>query len=109
VALHFHRSAGRAGYGVLVGSYWQELARGWAGSTALMHLSFFSRGTLLLAGGLAAGFVSLRIRTTIIETLREVRERERVIDLFGQHVSPTVVNSSSRSPPARRLSCVKCA
>ena len=41
-----------AGYGLLVGSYWQELARGWAGSAALMHLSFFSRGTLLLAGGL---------------------------------------------------------
>ena len=25
-----------AGYGVLVGSYWQELARGWVGSAALM-------------------------------------------------------------------------
>ena len=74
-----------------------------------MQLSFFSRGMLLLAGGLAAGFVSLRIRTTIIETLREVQERERVIDLFGQHVSPTVVNQSSRSPSARRPSCVKCA
>jgi adenylate cyclase len=99
-----------AGYGVLVGSYWQELARGWAGSIALMHLSFFSRGMLLLAGGLAAGFVSLRIRTTIIETLREVRERERVIDLFGQHVSPTVVNQLLSQPtgqtPELREVCV---
>jgi adenylate cyclase len=81
-----------AGYGALVGSYWQELARGWVGSAALMQLSLFSRGSLLLAGGLAAGFVSLRIRTTIVETLREVQERERVVDLFGQHVSPSVVN-----------------
>ena len=99
-----------AGYGVLVGSYWQELARGWVGSAALMHLSFFSRGMLLLAGGLAAGFVSLRIRTTLIETLREVRERERVIDLFGQHVSPTVVNQLLSQPtgqtPELREVCV---
>jgi adenylate cyclase len=75
-----------------------------------MHLSFFSRGMFLLAGGLAAGFVSLRIRTTIIETLREVRERERVIDLFGQHVSPTVVNQLLSQPtgqtPELREVCV---
>jgi adenylate cyclase len=99
-----------AGYGALVGSYWQELARGWSGSTALMHLSFFSRGMFLLAGGLAAGFVSLRIRTTIIETLREVRGRELVIDLFGQHVSPTVVNQLLSQPtgqtPELREVCV---
>jgi adenylate cyclase len=99
-----------ADYGVLVGSYWQELARGWVGSAALMHLSFFNRLILLLAGGLAAGFVSLRIRTTIIETLREVQERERVIDLFGQHVSPTVVNELLSRPivqtPELREVCV---
>ena len=99
-----------AGYGVLVSSYWQELARGWVGSAALMQLSFFSRGILLLAGGLAAGFVSLRIRTTLIETLREVQERERVIDLFGQHVSPTVVNQLLSQPtgqtPELREVCV---
>ena len=99
-----------AGYGVLVDSYWQELARGWVGSAALMHLSFFNRLILLLAGGLAAGFVSLRIRTTLIETLREVQERERVIDLFGQHVSPTVVNELLSRPivqtPELREVCV---
>ncbi|MEA3207495.1 MAG: hypothetical protein QOE70_552 [Chthoniobacter sp.] len=31
---------------------------------------------------------SRRIRTALIETLREGPERERVVDLFGQHVSP---------------------
>jgi len=75
-----------AGYGALVGAYWPELARAWVGPAALMHLSFFHRGILLAAGGLAAGFVSLRIRATVIATLREVQERERVVDLFGQHV-----------------------
>jgi adenylate cyclase len=99
-----------AGYGALVGSYWQELARAWVGSAALMHLSFFHRGILLVAGGLAAGFVSVRIRTTVIETLREVQERERVVDLFGQHVSPSVVNQILSQPtgqtPELREVCV---
>ncbi len=99
-----------AGYGALVGSYWQELARDWVDSSALMQLSFFSRGSLLLAGALVAGFLSLRIRTTLIETLREVQERERVVDLFGQHVSPSVVNQLLSQPigqtPELREVCV---
>ena len=99
-----------AGYGTLVGAYWQDLARGWVGSSELMQLSFFNRGSLLLAGGLAAGFVSLRIRTTLIETLREAQERERVVDLFGQHVSPSVVNQLLSQPtgqtPQLREVCV---
>ena len=99
-----------AGYGALVAAYWQELARGWVESAALMQLSFFSRGSLLLAGGLIAGFVSLRIRTALIETLREVQERERVVDLFGQHVSPSVVNQllsqPTRETPELREVCV---
>jgi adenylate cyclase len=99
-----------AGYGALVGAYWQELARAWVGSAALMQLSFFHRGVLLVAGGLAAGFVSLRIRATVIETLRELRERERVIDHFGQHVSPSVANQILSQPagqtPELREVCV---
>ncbi len=63
-----------------------------------MHLTFFMRGLLLLVGGLAAGFVSQRIRITLTETLREVQERERVIALFGQHVSPAVVNQLISQP-----------
>jgi adenylate cyclase len=53
----------------------------------------------LLSGGLAAGFVSHRIRTTLIETLGEVQERERVVALFGQHVSPEVVDQLLAWPP----------
>lgn len=99
-----------AGYGALVLSYWSELAQGWVGSAALTQLSFFNRGILLLAGGLAASFVSLRIRATLIETLRQVQERERVVDLFGQHVSPSVVNqllsqSTGQTPELREV-CV---
>lgn len=85
-------------YGALLGFYAKDIEQRWFGSYAVMHLSFFMRGVMLLVGGLAAGFVSQRIRTTLVETLREVQERERVIALFGQHVSPAVVNQLLSQP-----------
>jgi len=88
-----------AGYGVLVVLYAADLERQYVGSAALMHLTFLMRGSFLLSGGLAAGFVSHRIRTTLIETLGEVQERERVVALFGQHVSPEVVDQLLAWPP----------
>jgi adenylate cyclase len=86
------------GYGSLVVSHADELALQYVGSSALLHLSFSMRAGLLFIGGLAAGFVSQRIRTTLIETLGEVQERERVVSLFGQHVSPAVVNQLLSQP-----------
>ena len=86
------------GYGSLFAAYHGELVREWVGSPDIMHLSFLMRGMLLLVGGLAAGFVSHRIRTTLIETLREMQERERVVALFGQHVSPAVVDRLLSQP-----------
>jgi adenylate cyclase len=80
------------GYGTLVGAYTEILAQQWVGSAAIEHLTFVMRSALLFGGGLAAAFVSQRIRTTIVETISEVEERERVVALFGQHVSPVVVD-----------------
>jgi len=79
-------------YGTLVGVYANVLDQQWVGSAAVERLTFVMRSVLLFSGGLAAAFVSQRIRTTIVETFREVQERERVVALFGQHVSPSVVN-----------------
>src|SRR4030095_8828008 len=80
------------GYGTLVGAYTDVLAQQWVGSVAIERLTFLMRGVLLFGGGLAAAFVSQRIRTTVVETFGEVQERERVVALFGQHVSPVVVD-----------------
>lgn len=89
-------------YGLLVAFYEKDLAQQWVGPSEMMHLSFFMRGLLLLVGGLAAGFVSQRIRITLLETLREVQERERVLALFGQHVSPVVVNQLLSQPTGQQ-------
>jgi adenylate cyclase len=97
----FNGALAAIGYGILVSAYWEEIAREWPVSAGFMYFSFFMRGVLLFAGGLAAGFVSRRIRTTLVETLRGVRERERVVALFGQHVSPVVVSQLLAQPAGR--------
>jgi adenylate cyclase len=85
-------------YGLLVLSFQDEIVRQWAGSSEMLILSFFMRCVLLLVGGLAAGYVSLRLRHTIVETLSGVQERAQVLALFGQHVSPSVVNQLLAQP-----------
>ena len=79
------------GYGTLVAVYTESLGHEWIGSAVIEHLSFVMRSVLLFGGGLAAAFVSQRIRTTIVDMIEEMKERERIVALFGEHVSPVVV------------------
>jgi adenylate cyclase len=46
----------------------------------------------LIGGGLLAGVVSLQIRRQFAMVLRTVQDRNRVVSMFGQHVSPAVVD-----------------
>jgi adenylate cyclase len=97
------------GYGAVVVTYTDVLARQWVGSATIERLTFLMRGALLFGGGLAAAFVSQRLRTTIVETIREVQERERVVTLFGQHVSPVVADQRLYQSGANTPSCAPCA
>jgi adenylate cyclase len=47
---------------------------------------------LLVGCGLVAGLISLRIRQQFAAALRSIQERDRVVGVFGQHVSPAVVD-----------------
>src|SRR4029077_1239174 len=49
------------------------------------------RCAILLIGGVLAGWVAVRLRRQLGSTLAAVAARERVTNLFGQHVSPQVV------------------
>ena len=98
MAVRVHGSHGRGRLRQPLRRISRGVGAGVVGSPDIMHLSFLMRGMLLLVGGLAAGFVSHRIRTTLIETLREMQERERVVALFGQHVSPAVVDRLLSQP-----------
>ncbi|HEY2537951.1 MAG TPA: adenylate/guanylate cyclase domain-containing protein, partial [Stellaceae bacterium] len=49
--------------------------------------------------GVVAGLVALRLRGKFRRAVEEAVSRERVTNLFGQHVSPSVVDRLLDSPP----------
>ncbi|MCI0695406.1 adenylate/guanylate cyclase domain-containing protein [candidate division KSB1 bacterium] len=68
------------------------------------------KGLLLLAGGIAAGFVALQIKRRIHHSLRVVNERNRIVNLFGQQVSPAIVDELLKQktdmPSQKKFVCV---
>lgn len=56
--------------------------------TPMYHLS---RATLMLLAGAVAGAIALRLRRKFEDAAEQAAARERVTNLFGQHVSPAVV------------------
>jgi adenylate cyclase len=54
----------------------------------IYHLS---KAALMVAAGVVAGFVAVRLRAKFHNAVDEAASRERVTNLFGQHVSPAVV------------------
>lgn len=56
--------------------------------TVIYHAS---KSVIMLIVGVVAGLVSLRLRDKFVHAAHEAVARERVTNLFGQHVSPAVV------------------
>lgn len=50
------------------------------------------KGLALLALGVVTGMVALQIKRRMLDSFRLAGERERVVNTFGQHVSPAVVD-----------------
>ncbi len=50
------------------------------------------KSLIFLLAGIIAGLVSSEIRKRFINALRSLQERNEIIHVFGQHVSPAVVN-----------------
>lgn len=49
------------------------------------------KALIMLAAGGVAGLVALRVRSLIVRLLQETEAHQRVTSVFGQHVSPAVV------------------
>ena len=47
---------------------------------------------ILFVAGIAAGFVARRLRKSFMGALESLEERSRILGVFGQHVSPEVVD-----------------
>lgn len=53
---------------------------------------FAGKAVFLFLGGVAAGLVANEIRKRIAETFKTSMERNKILNTFGQHVSPLIVN-----------------
>jgi adenylate cyclase len=75
--------------------------------TLLFH---FSRSMVLFASGVVAGIVAQSLRGQFENSVRAVAARDHVTNLFGQHVSPAVVDrllAQQADPPSEiRTVCV---
>ncbi len=85
------------GYVALVLIYRDELPLG-PGEPPERKLGYIIRPVFLLFGGIIAGLVAARIRSGILRSLHAGEERRRIVQMFGQHVSPAVVNQLLAQP-----------
>jgi adenylate cyclase len=57
----------------------------------LVPIYHLTRAGIMLVAGVVAGLVAMRLRSKFRFAVAEAASRERVTNLFGQHVSPAVV------------------
>jgi len=71
---------------------------GLASGTPLDTLPFYlGKGAVLLLCGLAAGFVGQQIKRRVGNAWRALQDRQKLLDAFGQQVSPAIVDALMRS------------
>jgi adenylate cyclase len=85
------------GYFVLVLIYRHQLPFA-PGQPPERNVGYIMRPVFLLFGGIIAGLVAARIRAGILRSLHTAEERRRIVQMFGQHVSPAVVNQLLAQP-----------
>jgi len=71
-----------------------------SGSTAPLMSPYFhlSKAMVMLLCGVVAGLVAVQLRRKFVHAAEETFARERVTNLFGQHVSPEVVDQLLDQP-----------
>ena len=57
-----------------------------------------TKAALMVVAGVVAGLVALRLRAKFRRAVEEAVSRERVTNIFGQHVSPSVVDRLLEGP-----------
>src|SRR5574341_1518018 len=63
------------------------------GSPLNAPIYYIGRSFFLFAGGIAAGFVAMQIKQRVLSSFKAIAERNEIINLFGQQVSPEIVDA----------------
>jgi len=74
----------------------QEAIPGWEALTS--PFTVWLKALILLFSGGVAAFVARQIRQQVTATIASVRERDRAVSIFGQHVSPLVADLLLKQP-----------
>lgn len=86
--------------GLVAAAEYAAIAFTWSGATAATEgapasppnfADHVGKAAILVVSGVAAGFVAQRIRRSFSGAIASVGERQRILDVFGQHVSPEIV------------------
>lgn len=62
------------------------------GAIIFSLINFAERAAIMMATGLVTGLVTRQIRAQVLKSFESAQERAEIISLFGQHVSPEVVD-----------------
>jgi len=68
------------------------------GAVVANPISYVSKAAMMVVAGVVAGLVALRLRAKFRYAVEQAATRDRVTNLFGQHVSPAVVDRLLASP-----------
>lgn len=73
-------------------------------------VTHYGKNILLLCAGFSAGFVTRQLRKRIINSFKMADERAKVVNMFGQQVSPEIVdymmNSDDEDKSQHKFVCV---
>jgi adenylate cyclase len=68
------------------------------GAVVANPYTYISKAAIMVVAGVVAGLVALRLRAKFRYAIEQAATRDRVTNLFGQHVSPAVVDRLLASP-----------
>jgi adenylate cyclase len=76
----------------------------------LTGMQYLGQGVIMIITGIAAGFVSDLIKKKMIVSWNSIHEKNEVIDLFGQQISPqiaeNILNKRDELSGARKKVCI---
>ena len=70
-----------------------------AGTPFEAPLFYLAKGAMLLLAGLAAGFVADQLKRRVTNAYRTLEERQRIVNAFGQQVSPAIAEELLKLGP----------